>query len=525
MENIYGREKLLKACDENLRYLSSRFKYLSVKAGMSLEGKTIWSGAFGKLAEQDDTHLMCIFSLSKLYTMFCCLLARDEQRLCLEDSITKYLPHIHLFYKGADVTQSITLCHLLCHTSGLQHEATVGNNFFHHSSLSAHIESINGNNLLFRPGSHYAYSNLGYDLLGYILTLVYGECFEELMQNHLFSKLGMQHISYRQDNRCQSPSGGMKASFSDLLCGLNWVTDQTGAGGFLSSDSWKQMQSFVELRKNQRSGYGFAVKVFHESGTPICCITGYFRNTYFVQMWSAKYRMGYIGIFYGFTEVVRKALDTHDVLFNQIQEMESQGRVTEKSAKRRRKMKPLRPIQLDGIYISLSGRILCLRQTVEAVSLSWDQRVWESIEWDNDERLIYGCVELILDHSRDRVSGIFYNAAGNFDYFFYNCPLNLCLPPNEEAVERIFALDLTKAKTEETRSHLRMYNRVNRIVLTYTADGLYLNRLYMLEHLKDNVYLKSTGEPVMIEDDAIWVGNLKYVELPMSSPNNRQKDV
>lgn len=519
-ENAYEQEKLLKAYDENLRYLSGRFPNLSVKAGVSLEGKTIWSGAFGKLAEQADTHPVYVYSLSKLYTMFCCLLAREGQRLGLEDSIRKFLPHIHLFYRGTDMAQRVTLRHLLSHTSGLQHEAAVGNNFFPHSSLSEHVGSISNTHLLFRPGSHYAYSNLGYDLLGYILTLVYDENFEELMQKHLFSRLGMNGTSYRQENRSQSPSGGMTASFQDLLRGLNWVTGQSDTGGLLSTGSWRQLQSITAVRENQRSGYGLAVKIFHESGTPICSVTGYFGNTYVVQMWSEKYRMGYTGIFRGFTKAVQKALDTHDVFFNQIQVMERRSGSPEKSAKRNGRVSSRDSIPVDGVYISLGGRILYLQQAGDTVSLSWNKTAWEELKWDERGCFLYGCDELVPDFYKDRTSGIYYNAGSYFEYFFYNSSLNFCVSLGEETVERSFALDLAPAKTEEERSRLKLYNRFNRIVLTYTAHGLYLNKLYALEHLNDNVYLKVTGEPVVIEDGAIWVGNLKYEELPIRPQKN-----
>jgi hypothetical protein len=346
--------------------------------------------------------------------------------------------------------------------------------------------------------------------------LVYGEDFEDLMLKHLFSKLGMQHTGYHLENRSQSPSGGMTAPFSDLLCGLNWVTGRPKIGGLLSPGSWKQMQSIEAIRKNQRSGYGFAVKIFQESGTPICSVTGYFGNTYIVQMWSEKYRMGYIGAFYGFSEDVRKTLNTRDVFFNQIQEMEGHSSVPERFTKMNRGMNTHRPIQTDGAYISLDGQVLYLRQAANTVSLSWNQTVWEELDWGEGDCLLDGCDELVLDLSRDKVSGIFYNGAGYFDYFFYNGSLNFHMP---SGVERIFALDSVKAKTEEDRSRLRLYKRFKRIVLTYTTSGLYFNGLYALEHLYDNIYLKATGEPVVIENDAIWVGNLKYTELPLNSDN------
>lgn len=508
-------DKILRDYNENMRYFTSMFPRLSIKAGFSRQGEIIWSDGFGELAEQSYTHPFCVYSISKLYTMLCCLLSQEEHRLSLHDSIKKYMPDIHLFYKGKDMAGDISLYHLITHTSGLQHETEIGNNYFYHPSLSLHIDSINNTCLLFKPGSNYAYSNLGYDMLGYILSLIYDMSFEELMKKYLFTRLGMYYTDYRPENRSQSPSGGMVAPFQDLLRGLNWITGRSETGGLLSPDLWQQMQSIAEIRENQRSGYGYAIKIFQVGATSICSITGYFSNSYVVQMWSERYRMGYIGIFHGFTEAVKKELDMHDVFFNQIYEMEVNNGYQEKFARRHGKINSCYPNEIDGMYVSLSNRVLYLRKTREKVYLSWNKTEWEELDWGDKNRLLINDDELILDVFNGKAYGIYYNARCHFDYFFYNSSLNFIVPSGEDTIERTYTISLSQAKINEEISRLRLYNRVNRVMLTYTAEGIYINKLFRLEHVVDNLYLKATGEPVIIEEGSIRLGNLKYIEIPV----------
>jgi hypothetical protein len=59
---------------------------------------------------------------------------------------------------------------LLTHRAGFTHEAPVGNNYIPDSTIfDAHIQSIRRTWLRYPVGERYSYSNLGFDLAGFIL--------------------------------------------------------------------------------------------------------------------------------------------------------------------------------------------------------------------------------------------------------------------------------------------------------------------------------------------------------------------
>jgi len=82
------------------------------------EGKVIEQGYYGKANLETDTDvtdksIFAIASMSKTYTAVAILQMAEKRLLNLNDQITKYIP------EAPDSWSSITIKHLLTHTSGL----------------------------------------------------------------------------------------------------------------------------------------------------------------------------------------------------------------------------------------------------------------------------------------------------------------------------------------------------------------------------------------------------------------------
>jgi len=147
----------------------------------------------------------------------------------------------------------MTLRRLLSHRAGFTHGAPVGNNYVpDFESFEAHVKSIQQTWLRYAVGSHHAYSNLGVDLAGYILSVVSGQSYPDYVKRHVLDPLGMAHSSYdwptieATRNRAVGrwtlvkqmpltfaliPSGGLYSSARDMGAFLTFQLNDGRVGG------------------------------------------------------------------------------------------------------------------------------------------------------------------------------------------------------------------------------------------------------------------------------------------------------
>lgn len=162
-------------------------------------GKPVWLEGFGRTAGTGgrrvgpDT-IFSIQSTSKNVTAVAVLLAVQDGLLDLDAPISRYLPGFSVRSRFEPSPQHrITLRLLLSNRAGFTHEAPVGNNYEPESpSFEAHVRSISDTWLRFPVGDRYRYSNLGYDLAGYILEQKSGLSYAEWLRRKVFAPLGMR---------------------------------------------------------------------------------------------------------------------------------------------------------------------------------------------------------------------------------------------------------------------------------------------------------------------------------------------
>jgi CubicO group peptidase (beta-lactamase class C family) len=87
--------------------------------------------------------------------------------------------------------------------------------------------------LIQEPGTTYSYSNLGAGLLGYILSETSNSTYEELLQENIFSKYGMDNSTTIRKNIEKNLVKGLSRKGKETS---NWDFDvMISAGGILSS--------------------------------------------------------------------------------------------------------------------------------------------------------------------------------------------------------------------------------------------------------------------------------------------------
>lgn len=134
-------------------------------------------------------------SVTKQFTAASILLLAEDGKLKLEDRVRKWLPTL------PKATESITIRHLLTHTSGLiDYEDVIPDNFkaqLHDADVLKLLESQDRN--YFRPGSAYQYSNSGYSLLALIVERASGRTFATFLRERIFQPLGMSNTVAHED--------------------------------------------------------------------------------------------------------------------------------------------------------------------------------------------------------------------------------------------------------------------------------------------------------------------------------------
>lgn len=148
----------------------------------------------------DEDTLFEIGSISKTFTATLLAYFAQTQQLSIDDSITKYLPDS--VAANPDL-QRITLKQLANHTSGLPRmPANIDASATAHpldpykdytkEKLYDFLESYKATT---PPDSIYQYSNLGYGLLGDILSNISGKTYNEMVQELICQPLGLQNTT------------------------------------------------------------------------------------------------------------------------------------------------------------------------------------------------------------------------------------------------------------------------------------------------------------------------------------------
>jgi CubicO group peptidase (beta-lactamase class C family) len=174
--------------------------------------QVLWSKGFGHLDRDGDAPVSTetifgVESMSKVFTATAVMIAVQEGLVDLDEPIVTYLPDftVHSAFE-AYPQRKITLRMLLSHTAGLTQEAPVGNNFeLDQGTFNSHVQSISDTWLRFPVGTGYAYSNLGIDLAGQRLELVYDQTFPQVMNEKVLDPIGMGNSTFDRQEIQSNP--------------------------------------------------------------------------------------------------------------------------------------------------------------------------------------------------------------------------------------------------------------------------------------------------------------------------------
>jgi CubicO group peptidase (beta-lactamase class C family) len=134
-------------------------------------------------------------SITKQFTSMVVMQLVSEGKIKLDGKITDYLPDYR-----KDTGDRVTIKHLLNHTSGIPSYTSQPGFFAEVSrdpySVPDFVKKFASGDLEFEPGSKWSYNNSGYFLLGAIIEKVTGKPYAEVLQERIFTPLGMKSSGY-----------------------------------------------------------------------------------------------------------------------------------------------------------------------------------------------------------------------------------------------------------------------------------------------------------------------------------------
>jgi CubicO group peptidase (beta-lactamase class C family) len=171
----------------------------SITVAVARSGKILWEEGFGWADRENrvpanEHTVYSLASVSKPITATALMTLVEAGKIDLDRPINDYLGNAKLTARVGSADDA-TVCRVGNHTSGLPRHF----NFFYsdepYVKPSMDETILRYGQLVALPGERYEYSNLGYGVIGYVISRVSGQSYEAYLRQAVFLKLGMTRSS------------------------------------------------------------------------------------------------------------------------------------------------------------------------------------------------------------------------------------------------------------------------------------------------------------------------------------------
>ena len=212
----------------------------------------------------DENTLFHYGSITKTLTAIAIMQLRDRGKLSLDDPITRWVPELRQVHDPYGSIDSVTLRMLMSHTAGFQGPTwpyTEGRDWepFEPTTWNQLVGMMPYQEVRFKPGSKFSYSNPGYIYLARVIESISGDPWDAYVQKNIFAPLGLTRSYFRAtpyylashrsnsyaigrtkagrdstlaygrefDPGITTPNGGWNAPRADLATYLGFLTNAT----------------------------------------------------------------------------------------------------------------------------------------------------------------------------------------------------------------------------------------------------------------------------------------------------------
>ena len=252
--------------------------------------------ALRSYGKANENTIFRIGSISKSFVGFLMLQLQQEGLLDVDDPVEKYLPEIQSLV-DYDQYAPITLKQLASHTSGLERESRsrdVNVRFGKIGDWERNlVQAISETSFRTQPGRRFAYSNIGFAILGLTLSRIAGQPYIELVQEKIFLPLGMDHTYFvvpesqkehiaigmaggptaeldfeRPQNELKEvgyriPNGGIYSTARDMI---KFMKACMGYTDLLDESNLALLQTTQTPTSRLRSNYSFGFSLYADQG-------------------------------------------------------------------------------------------------------------------------------------------------------------------------------------------------------------------------------------------------------------------
>lgn len=184
----------------------------SVALGVVSGNQLVWTKSYGladiekKTPATADT-VYRIGSITKQFTALMLLQFVEQGKVRLSDPVEKYFPEVNKIQGRPPGAPPITLVQLATHTSGLEAEPENMEKYLEGPVADWEkvlIAALPQTHYADEPGTLFAYSNIGYAILGAALSRAAGQPYVEYVKQRIFQPLGMKSSSFEPDDSIRS---------------------------------------------------------------------------------------------------------------------------------------------------------------------------------------------------------------------------------------------------------------------------------------------------------------------------------
>ena len=212
----------------------------AIAYGVVVDNQLIYANAVGysnleKKIPANSKSRFRIASMTKSFTAMSILRLRDEGKLQLSDPVAKYIPEAaSLTYPTTDA-KPVTVFNLLTMSAGFPEDNPWGDR-----QLSDTDEELidlvkNGISFSTNPNSQFEYSNLGYGLLGKIVSVVSGQRYQDYVIEKILRPLGMDDCEFEYE----------KIPAEKLALGYRWEDNQWKPEALLKDGAYASMGGMI----------------------------------------------------------------------------------------------------------------------------------------------------------------------------------------------------------------------------------------------------------------------------------------
>ena len=167
------------------------------------DGKPVFAQAYGyadrekKILNTVETPFL-LGSMNKLFTGLAIGQLVEQGKLSYEDPLSKFVPD----YPDAESAKKIRIKHLLSHTSGLD---SFDPAFSFPSDRTINVQAVldiaGKQPIKFEPGTRWAYSNTGMQVLGRVIEIVSGQDYYDYVRKNVYLPGGMTRDPFPDSGR------------------------------------------------------------------------------------------------------------------------------------------------------------------------------------------------------------------------------------------------------------------------------------------------------------------------------------